>query len=69
VRFQPLIALAAGADGLDAIRSLIASTPHGVSVALEHAPVQGSAVRALLQNVSTRRDAAGTDRVTLGRVP
>ena len=67
--FQPHVALAAGEDGLDAIKDLIASAPHGTPVALEHSPAQGPAVRALLTSVATLRDPAGTDRVTLGRVP
>ena len=66
--FEPRQALVAGADGLDAIRSLIASTPRGLKLALEHAPGQAAAVRALLREASTRADLAGRERVTVGVV-
>ena len=47
-RYEPREALVAGADGLDAIRELVAGTPRGTRLALEHAPAQAAAVRELL---------------------
>ena len=68
-RYEPREALVAGVDGLDAIRELIDQAPSGIRLALEHAPHQGEAVRALLSNEATRRDLAGHERVTLGTAP
>jgi release factor glutamine methyltransferase len=68
-RYEPRSALVAGADGLDAIRALIDQAPARQRVALEHAPAQAAAVRALLRTSSTRRDLAGRERVTVGTVP
>jgi release factor glutamine methyltransferase len=65
--WEPSGALVAGADGLDAIRALAAQAPSGTRIALEHAPHQAAAVRALLEAAETRRDLAGRERVTLGR--
>ena len=67
--FEPREALVAGADGLDAIRALVAATPSGNRMALEHAPDQGELVRALLAGSDTRADLAGRPRVSVGRVP
>jgi release factor glutamine methyltransferase len=69
-RYEPRSALVAGSDGLDAIRALVAGTPRGTGLALEHAPDQGEAVRSLLADAAnTRRDLGGRDRVTVGRAP
>lgn len=67
--YEPRIALVSGADGLDAIRALIGQAPAGTLLALEHAPSQAAAVRALLSDASTTRDLAGRERVTAGRAP
>lgn len=65
--YEPRMALVSGADGLDAIRELIAGAASGQLLALEHAPDQGAAVRALLApGVETVQDLAGRDRVTVG---
>lgn len=56
-------------DGLDAIRALVASAPAGTKLALEHAPAQAEAVRALLREADTHRDLAGRERATVGRAP
>lgn len=78
LRFEPLSALAAGPDGLDDLRLLIAGAPHhldpGGCLLLEHGWDQGGTVRALLQQhgfleIHTRRDAAGQERVSGGRMP
>lgn len=77
VRFEPLRTLVAGADGLDDIRRIIAAAPRhlfdGGWLLLEHGHDQGLAVRTLLtdagwQNVETRRDLGGNERVTLACV-
>ena len=67
--FEPREALVAGLDGLDAIRELVSGAPSGTRLALEHAPRQAAAVRALLADAATRRDLSRRDRVTVGRVP
>ena len=67
--YEPREALVSGAVGLAAIRELVAQAPGGTRVALEHAPAQGDAVRALLRDASTRSDLAGRERVTAGVVP
>jgi release factor glutamine methyltransferase len=77
LRFEPRAALAAGADGLDAIRAIILSAPShlvdGGWLLLEHGAEQGSAVRGLLEgqgfvSVRTMRDLAGHERATLARL-
>jgi release factor glutamine methyltransferase len=67
--YEPRDALVAGDDGLDAIRSLVSDAPPGTRLALEHAPDQAVAVRALLRDAETRPDLAGRERVTVGAVP
>jgi release factor glutamine methyltransferase len=67
--YEPRGALTSGADGLDAIRSLVAEGPAGTQLALEHAPAQAADVRALLVGAETLKDLAGLDRVTLGSIP
>jgi release factor glutamine methyltransferase len=78
LRFEPRDALASGADGLDAIRAIVAGAPahlvDGGWLLLEHGFDQGEAVRRLLEAhgfvaVDTARDLEGRDRVTLGRRP
>lgn len=64
--YEPREALVSGADGLDAIRSLVAEAPPGLMLALEHAPDQGEAVRGLLNDARTVRDLGGRERVTVG---
>jgi release factor glutamine methyltransferase len=68
-RYEPRMALVSGADGLDAIRGLVATAPAGTPLALEHGEAQGEAVRELLAEAETRRDLAGRERVTIGEVP
>jgi release factor glutamine methyltransferase len=78
LRFEPAMALASGADGLDDIRIIVAAAPAhlrpGGWLLLEHGWHQGDAVRALLRDagfveVATGRDLEDRDRVTLGCVP
>ena len=65
-KYEPREALVSGADGLDAIRELAAAAPAGTRLALEHAPGQAEAVRAMLRDAETRADLAGRERVTIG---
>ena len=76
--WEPPGALFAGADGLDAIRLLVATAPGRVRpggwLVLEIGADQGPAVEELLtttgyRDVSIRPDLAGRDRVAVGRVP
>ena len=76
LRFEPISALASGADGLDAIRHIIKDAPlhlnpHGWLM-LEHGYNQASQVAALLKQagfseISHAKDLSGIDRVTIGR--
>lgn len=77
LRFEPPAALASGADGLDAIREIVAAAPAHLApggwLLLEHGRDQGAAIRALLAGagftgVATATDLERRDRVTLGRV-
>ena len=76
VRFEPSSALVSGADGLDDIRVIIQTAPAhllpGGWLLLEHGFDQAEAVRALLtaagfNDVHSRRDLAGHERISLGR--
>jgi release factor glutamine methyltransferase len=73
---EPRAALASGADGLDAIRQIVACAPSNLEpdgwLLLEHGWDQASRVRALLEragfvDVESARDDAGHERVTFGR--
>ncbi|MBC7917791.1 MAG: peptide chain release factor N(5)-glutamine methyltransferase [Rhodoferax sp.] len=76
--FEPAQALASGSDGLDDIRIIIAQAPAhllpGGWVLLEHGYDQAAAVRSLLDaagfvDVESRRDLAGIERCSGGRLP
>ncbi len=78
VRFEPASALVAGQDGLDDLRHIIKEAPAYLSAGgwllLEHGYDQASAVRDLLLNegfdeVHSRIDLGGHERITLGRRP
>ena len=78
LRHEPPAALASGADGLEAIRRIVAAAPGhlrpGGWLLLEHGFDQGPAVRALLVaagfgEVATVPDLEARDRVSLGRIP
>lgn len=78
VRFEPSSALVAGADGLDDIRKIIQDAPDhllpGGWLLLEHGFDQAPAVRDLLdqqgfQQVESRRDLGGHERISLGQWP
>jgi len=59
----------AGEDGLDIIRGLIAETPSGWRMALEHDTHHGPVLRELLREAETRTDYRGDERVTVGLAP
>lgn len=71
IRREPEIAVqgASGDDGLGVIRGLIAETPSGWRMALEHDTHHGLAMRELLREASTRIDYRGDERVTVGLAP
>jgi release factor glutamine methyltransferase len=75
--FEPRAALAAGPDGLDALRVIVAGAPAHLApggwLVLEHGASQGGAVRDLVRraglgSVATTADLAGLPRVTEGRL-
>jgi len=77
LRHEPLAALASGADGLDAIRRIIAAAPAHLAANgqlwLEHGYDQAEAVRDLLaaagfSGIEQHRDLAGIVRVSGGRL-
>jgi release factor glutamine methyltransferase len=77
LRFEPASALVSGADGLDAIRDIVAGAPAhlrpGGWLLLEHGIGQDGAVRALLaqaglEEASSWPDLAGIARVSGGKV-
>lgn len=78
IDWEPAHALFAGVDGLDDIRVLVAGAPShlrdGGWLVLEIGADQGDAVRRLLDvggyaETAVRPDAAGHDRIALGRRP
>jgi len=75
VRFEPLSALASGADGLDDIRRIAAAAPQhlkpGGYLLFEHGYNQGEGCREILRQqgflkVETIHDLAGLERVSMG---
>ena len=78
LQFEPAIALESGADGLDAIRHLVASSRQALRrggwLLLEHGWTQAAAVAQLcaeagFSDVSMHRDLAGHERATMARWP
>lgn len=78
VRFEPTSALVAGTDGLDDLRLIIGQAPQhleaGGWLMLEHGYDQADAVRDLLlsqgfEEVHSRKDLGGHERISLGRLP
>jgi release factor glutamine methyltransferase len=75
IKFEPKAALVAGADGLDAIRNIIAQAktklaPKGILM-LEHGYNQAAMVGRLLADhgyveINTHKDLSGHERVTVG---
>jgi release factor glutamine methyltransferase len=71
IQREPRIAVTGecGEDGLGVIRGLIAETPSGWRMALEHDTHHGPAMRDLLGDATTLRDYEGDERVTVGFAP
>jgi release factor glutamine methyltransferase len=78
LRYEPRPALVAGADGLAAIRHIVAEAPRwlrrGGWILIEHGADQGLRVAGLLrqygyQTIATERDLGGLERVSLGQRP
>ncbi len=71
IQKEPRIAVTGdcGADGLGVIRGLIAETPSGWRLAMEHDTHHGAAMRELLRDAVTLQDYEGDDRVTVGFAP
>jgi len=76
-RHEPTSALASGADGLDAIRTIVATAPShllpGGWLLIEHGWEQATQVRDLLErrglsSVRSARDIAGHERVSFARL-
>jgi len=77
LRFEPAAALAAGVDGLSAIRAIVAGAGDYLSprawLLIEHGYDQADAVQAMLReaqfsDVQSRRDLAGIPRTSMGRI-
>jgi release factor glutamine methyltransferase len=71
IQKEPRIAVTGdcGEDGLGVIRGLIAETPSGWKLAMEHDTHHGPAMRELLRDATTLQDYEGDDRVTVGFAP
>ncbi len=71
IQREPRIAVTGdcGEDGLGVIRGLIAETPSGWRMAMEHDTHHGPAMRELLRDATTLRDYEGDERVTVGFAP
>jgi release factor glutamine methyltransferase len=71
IQREPRIAVtgACGADGLGVIRGLVAETPSGWRMALEHDTHHGPAMREMLRDATTMLDYMGGERVTVGVAP
>ena len=76
LRYEPALALSCGIDGLSAIRHIARHAPLHLEVGgwllMEHGFDQGEAVRGVMreagfEDVATRHDLEGRDRVTLGK--
>jgi release factor glutamine methyltransferase len=77
LRFEPPVALAAGADGLSSIRAIVADAAAymspGAWLLIEHGYDQAEAVQSMLRaakfgELQSRRDLAGIPRIAMGRV-
>src|SRR5215467_13017329 len=71
IQREPKIAVTGdcGEDGLGVIRGLIAETPSGWKLAMEHDTHHGPAMREMLREATTLRDYEGDERVTVGLAP
>ena len=71
IQKEPRIAVtgSCGEDGLGVIRGLIAETPSGWKLAMEHDTHHGPAMREMLRDATTLQDYEGDERVTVGFAP
>ncbi len=71
IQKEPRIAVtgSCGEDGLGVIRGLIAETPSGWRLAMEHDTHHGPAMREMLRDATTLQDHEGDERVTVGFAP
>jgi release factor glutamine methyltransferase len=71
IQREPKIAVTGdcGEDGLGVIRGLIAETPSGWKMVMEHDTHHGATMRELLRDATTLQDYEGDDRVTVGFAP
>jgi len=71
IRREPRVAVITnpGVGELDVIRGVVAETPSGCLMALEHDAHHGPAMRELLNDATTMRDYMGNERATVGRAP
>jgi len=71
IRREPRVAVITdpGVGELDVIRGVVAETPSGCLMALEHDTHHGPAMRELLNEATTMRDQMGDERATVGRAP
>jgi release factor glutamine methyltransferase len=71
IQKEPRIAVTGdcGEDGLGVIRGLIAETPSGWKLAMEHDTHHGPTMRELLRDATTLQDYEGDERVTVGFAP
>ncbi|HEX3040810.1 MAG TPA: HemK/PrmC family methyltransferase [Solirubrobacterales bacterium] len=71
IQKEPRVAVTGdcGEDGLGVIRGVIAETPSGWKLAMEHDTHHGPAMRDLLREATTLQDYEGDDRVTVGLAP
>jgi release factor glutamine methyltransferase len=71
IQKEPRVAVTGdcGEDGLGVIRGVIAETPSGWKLAMEHDTHHGPAMRELLRDATTLQDFEGYDLVTVGLAP
>ena len=71
IQREPKIAVTGdcGEDGLGVIRGLIAETPSGWQLAMEHDTHHGATMREMLRDATTLQDYEGDERVTVGFAP
>jgi release factor glutamine methyltransferase len=71
IQKEPRIAVtgSCGEDGLGVIRGLIAETPSGWKLAMEHDTHHGPSMREMLRDATTLQDYEGDERVTVGFAP
>lgn len=71
IRREPRVAVITnpGVGELDVIRGVVAETPSGCLMALEHDAHHGPTMRELLSDATTMRDYLGNERATVGRAP